>query len=114
MHREDWTQSTDGYQQVRVNGQEVADLDSYRIASPLFTITLPENNILGVEPGVAQAVSEAYSFIIAPPPPGEYEINFSTLASGQPEGSGPPHRRSTPSDRAADDDDLISARPNCR
>ena len=50
-------------------------------------MTLPENNVLGVEPGVAQAVSEAYSFIIAPPPPGEYKIAFSTLASGQSEGA---------------------------
>jgi hypothetical protein len=80
-------ESTDGYQQDRVNGQEVADLDTYRIASPLFTFTLPENNIFGVEPGVAQAVSESYSFIIAPPPPGEYQITFSTLASGTPEGT---------------------------
>ena len=80
-------ESTDGNQQYRVNGQEVADLDSYRTASPLFTVTLPENNIFGVEPGVAQAVSEAYSFIIAPPPPGEYEISFSTLASGESEGT---------------------------
>ena len=80
-------ESTDGNQQYRVNGQEVADLDTYRIASPLFTVTLPENNIFGVEPGVAQAVSESYSFIIAPPPPGEYQITFSTLASGEPEGT---------------------------
>ena len=80
-------ESTDGYQQYRVDGQEVADLDSYRIASPLFTLTLPENNVLGVEPGVAQAVSESYSFIIAPPPPGEYEITFSTLTTGHPEGT---------------------------
>ena len=80
-------ESTDGNQQYRVDGQEVADLDTYRIASPLFTLTLPENNVLGVEPGVAQAVSESYSFIIAPPPPGEYQITFSTLASGYPEGT---------------------------
>ena len=80
-------ESTDGNQQYRVNGQEVADLDSYRTASPLFTVNLPENNIFGVEPGVAQAVSESYSFIIAPPPPGEYQITFSTVASGEPEGT---------------------------
>ena len=69
MHRKALDQNTDGYQQVRVDYQEVADLDTYRVSSPLFTLTLPENNALGAEPGVAQAVSEAYSFIIAPPPP---------------------------------------------
>jgi hypothetical protein len=60
--------------QARVNGQDVANLDAYRTASPLFTITYPQDNVFDVEPGVAHAVSEGYSFIIAPPPPGEYEI----------------------------------------
>jgi hypothetical protein len=55
--------------QARVNGQEVADLDAYLTTSPLFTLTFPEANRYGVEPGVAQSVSAAYSFIIAPPPP---------------------------------------------
>jgi hypothetical protein len=72
------------YYQARVNGQEVADLDSYRSSSPLFTLTFPENNLFGAEPGVAQAVSEAYSFIIAPPPPGEYEIVLSWRVVGDP------------------------------
>ena len=65
---------------LSVNGQDVADLDAYRTGSPLFTLTFPEDNLFGVEPGVAQAVSEAYSFIIAPPPPGEYEIVVSTIS----------------------------------
>ena len=90
--------------QARINGQDVGDLDAYRIASPLFTLTFPENNIFGVEPGVAQAVSEAYSFIIAPPPPGEYEIAWTTSYPGEPvtPRHGHRHRRSTPGDRATD------------
>src|SRR6266508_3967483 len=53
--------------QARVNGADVVELDAYRIGSPLFTVNFPETNFFGVEPGVAQAVSECYSFIIAPP-----------------------------------------------
>jgi hypothetical protein len=68
--------------QARVNGEDV-DLDGYRTTSPMFTITYPENNIFGVEPGVAQAVSDSYSFIIAPPPPGEYEIVTSAIYFGE-------------------------------
>jgi len=68
-----------------INGQDVGDLEAYRTSSPLFTLTLPENNIFGVEPGVAQAVSEGYSFIIAPPPPGEYELTGSTQLAGEPD-----------------------------
>jgi hypothetical protein len=70
--------------QARINGQDVADLDAYRIGSPLFTLIYPENNIVGVEPGVAQAVSESYSFIIAPPPPGQYEIASTARYAGEP------------------------------
>jgi hypothetical protein len=69
--------------QASVNGQDVADLDMYRTASPLFTVVLPENNVLGVEPGVAQAVAEEYSFIIAPPQPGEYEVSWSAIYLGE-------------------------------
>jgi dienelactone hydrolase len=68
--------------EARVNGQEVAEIDAYRTAS-LFTLTFPENNVLGVEPGVAQAASEQYGFIIAPPPPGEYVIDVSTTFEGE-------------------------------
>jgi hypothetical protein len=66
-----------------INGEQVADLDAYRTASPLFTLTFPENNTFGVEPGVAQAVSESYSFIVAPPPAGTYEVFMSTVYPGQ-------------------------------
>ena len=77
----------DPYTDVRasINGQEVADLGSYRISSPLFTLTFPENNVFGAEPGVAQSVSDSYSFIIAPPPPGEYEIATSAMHPDTPE-----------------------------
>ena len=71
--------------QASVNGQDVPDLETYRTGSPLFTMTFPENNIFAVEPGVAQSVSETYSFIIAPPPPGEYEIVVSTMYVGDPQ-----------------------------
>jgi Pectinacetylesterase len=70
--------------QARVDGQDVADLDAYRTESPLFTLTFADDNTFGVEPGVAQSVSEAYSFIIAPLPPGEYEIAVSTMFAGAP------------------------------
>ena len=71
--------------EARINGQAVADLEAYRIGSPLFTLTFPENNLFGVEPGVAQAVSESYSFIILPPPLGEYEITSKVRTAGQSE-----------------------------
>ena len=74
--------------QVSIDGQDVADLDAYRSTSPMFTITVPEDNLLGIEPGVGQMVSDAISFIIAPPPPGKYEITVAVTLAGDPEPGG--------------------------
>ena len=63
--------------EATIDGQDLGDLEAYRTSSPLFTLTLSEDNPFGLEPGVGQAVSESYGFIIAPPPPGEYEITLS-------------------------------------
>jgi hypothetical protein len=73
---------------LRVDGEDVTDLDAYRSTSPLFTITVPDDNIVGLEPGVGQVVSDAISVIIAPPPPGDYEITVSVTLSGNPEPGG--------------------------
>jgi hypothetical protein len=70
---------------VRVNGQEVPDVMSYRTVSPMFTLTFPEENLFGVAPGVANSVSDSYSIIIAPLPPGEYVITVTTGFENPPE-----------------------------
>ncbi len=51
----------------------------------MFTITLPESNIFRVPPGVGLPVAESYGFIIAPPPPGEYEVTVSGTLPPDPE-----------------------------
>jgi hypothetical protein len=71
--------------QARVNGRDVAELDTYQSVSPLFTITFPEGNRFQLPPAVGHSVAAAYSFIIAPPPPGEHEIVLSTTYIGDPE-----------------------------
>lgn len=68
-----------------INGEAVPDVMSYRSTSPLFSLTFPEGNFFGVPEGVALAVSNGYSFIIAPPPPGEYELVTTTAFEGEPE-----------------------------
>jgi hypothetical protein len=68
--------------QARINGEEVPDLEDYRSSSPVFPLPFPANHVFFEVPkeisGVALAVAEGYSFIVAPPPPGEYEIVTST------------------------------------
>jgi len=60
--------------QIAIDGQEVPNLETYRTSSPLFTLTFTEDNFLGLPPGVALSVAEGASLLIAPLPPGEYEI----------------------------------------
>ena len=63
--------------EASINGEAVPDLEDYRASTPLFTFYFAEDNFFEVPEGVASAVGEGYNFIIAPPPPGEYEITVS-------------------------------------
>ncbi len=79
------TAFTDGITEMEasIDGQPVPDLEQYRAVSPLFSMLFPEDNFFGVPAGVALSVADGYSFIIAPPPPGEYEISVSVLFEGE-------------------------------
>lgn len=70
---------------VSINGEELPDVMSYRTVSPMFTMTLPQDNLFGAPAGVCQAVSDSYSMIIAPPAPGEYEITVTNRFENPPE-----------------------------
>ena len=59
---------------VRVNGEVVPDVEQYRAASPVFSMQLPENNILAVPAGAGLAVADGYHVVLRPLPPGTYEI----------------------------------------
>jgi hypothetical protein len=44
-----------------VSGVLLKGLKSYRVSSPLFNLTLPENNVLGLSPPqTTKAVSDGY------------------------------------------------------
>jgi hypothetical protein len=64
--------------EVSINGQDFPDILDYRATSPLFTMNFPEENIFGVPGGLALSVSDGFSFIIAPPPVGKYQLVIST------------------------------------
>lgn len=75
------------YAQATINGTAIENLDSFRIESPLFNVTFPENNVFGIPPGRTQAISDGIWIILKPLPPGEHKIgskgtsvDFTTLA----------------------------------
>lgn len=70
---------------VTINGTEVPDPMSYQNTTPAFTVAFPEDNVFGVPEGVALSVANGFSMIIAPPPPGTYEIVVSNTFEGEPE-----------------------------
>jgi hypothetical protein len=59
-----------------VDGVAIPNLDRYRVQSDLFTVALPADNVLEVEPGVLEGVIDGYWLLLAPLPPGEHELHF--------------------------------------
>lgn len=61
---------------AEIDGVAVQNLVSYLKDSPLFTFTVPPDNVLGVDPGTGQSVSNGYYLMLAPLSVGEHNIHF--------------------------------------
>lgn len=59
---------------LTVDGVDVPDIKNYRFQSPLFNLTLPENNALGVPAQETQGVSDGYFVMLKPLSKGEHSI----------------------------------------
>jgi hypothetical protein len=69
--------------EVAVDGKKVKDLGSFRVQSPVFGLTLPADNILGVNPGTGSSVSDGYWLMLKPLARGNHTIHFEgELVSG--------------------------------
>ena len=68
---------------ISVDGIEVENLDSYRTQTPLFSYTLPEDNLFGLPAGTvaSKAISDGSAVIVKPLPPGEHRIETHIFAS---------------------------------
>jgi hypothetical protein len=73
--------------EITVDGVNVGNLDSYRYQSPFFNLTYPENNVAGVAPQTAKAISDGFWILLEPLSPGRHEIHFSA-ALGNPTATG--------------------------
>ena len=57
----------------------MTDLQNYRVASSLYNVTLPENNILGVPPQTTKAISDGTFVMLKELPVGHHTIYASGL-----------------------------------
>ena len=80
-------QDTVTEKQITIDGVSIDNLDSYRVQSPVFNLTYPENNVAGLQPQTAKAVSDGYWVMLGPLSPGSHEIHF-TAALGDPSAIG--------------------------
>lgn len=62
--------------EASIDGIKLANLNQYRIQSPLFNFTLPEDNILHLKPQTTQAVSDGNWIFLRPLSIGNHTISF--------------------------------------
>jgi hypothetical protein len=63
--------------EVVVDGVTIEDPHSYRLQSPLFQFTVPEDNIFDIpEPYTRDGISDGFWIMLDPLPPGEHEVRF--------------------------------------
>ena len=60
-----------------VDGVAIQNLQGYRVQSPLFSFTVPEDNLLGISAGTTGiAVSDGYFLMLAPLSAGQHTVHF--------------------------------------
>jgi hypothetical protein len=67
-----------------VDGQTIQNLLNYREQSSVFSVTVPEGNLLGLDPGTyAPCVDDGYYLMLAPLSRGQHTIHFTAETAGQ-------------------------------
>ena len=60
-----------------IDGVAIRNLTAYRLQSPLFTFTLPQDNILALPPGTTPSVADGVHLMLAPLSAGAHTVHFS-------------------------------------
>ena len=59
-----------------IDGVPIANLTTYRATSPIFDITLPDDNVFGAPPGIyTPSAADGYYLALTPLPPGEHTVH---------------------------------------
>jgi hypothetical protein len=61
---------------VTIDGTTLSNPEAYRIDTPPFSVTLPEDNLWGVKQGSTRAAGDGYWLFLKPLPAGRHTIQF--------------------------------------
>ena len=67
-----------------IDGVTLKNLNTYRVTSPLFSLTIPPENIFGAPAGKTQGVIDGFFLIFQPIPSGNHQLRFSGINPGNP------------------------------
>jgi len=64
---------------LRIDGLDIQNLTNFRVDSPLFNFTTPENGLFDLHSVTTQAVSDGFFVMVKPLPVGSHEIHWSWI-----------------------------------
>jgi hypothetical protein len=70
--------------EMSIDGVKLEDINGYRVQSPPFNLTIPEENPFGILPGPTTAVADCWCIMIEPLPVGRHVIQYSVSIPGNP------------------------------
>ena len=73
-----------GIAQVNIDGVNLQSLQTYKVQSPLFSFTFPQDNIFGARPGSTQSVSDGIFVMLQPLTFGNHTVHFTGVVLANP------------------------------
>lgn len=70
--------------EMSIDGVRLEDINRFRVQSPPFNLTIPEENPFGILPGTTTAVADCWCIMIEPLPAGKHVIHFTVSIPGNP------------------------------
>jgi len=64
---------------LKIDGVDIQNLTAYRVDSPLFNFTTPQNGLFDLHSEKTQAVSDGFFIMVKPLSIGSHEIHFSGI-----------------------------------
>jgi hypothetical protein len=64
------------YMEAAIDGQDIEQVEDYRVQSEVFDLIFPQDNVYDVKPGLTRSVCDGYWIFIKPLQSGKHTIHF--------------------------------------